>query len=200
MNIDELKNAWGEYDKSLESKINFQLLKEVSMSKTLSLTRNFRFTLMVEGIISALFVNWMAQVVAEQFPIWQYWVPALVIGLCSLWTVIWNVRTLIQIGMLKYDANITEAQKKLERIHVQNDWRKYTLQYLTFPIITAMMTIMALKFLDLDLASHLLTILYAIICGLALIPLVIWIERKFPDKEMQSAVNFLKEIKEFEKE
>lgn len=200
MNIDELKNAWGEYDKSLDSNVNLQLLKEVSMNKMLSLTRNFRFNLIAEGIISALFVNWMAQVAVEQFPTWQYWVPALVIALCSLWTVVWNVRTLIQIGMLKYDANITEAQKKLERIHIQNDWRKYTFQYLTFPVVAAMMAIMALKFLNLGLAGHWHVILYAIICGLAVVPFVMWIERMFPDKEMQSAVNFLKEIKEFEKE
>jgi hypothetical protein len=59
---------------------------------------------------------------------------------------------------------------------------------------------MALKFLNLDLAGHWQVILYAIICGLAIVPFVMWIERKFPDKEMQSAISFLKEIKEFEKE
>jgi len=200
MNIDELKNAWSHYDESLESKINLQLLKTVSISKTHSLTRSFRFNAIVETVVSAFFVNYMAQVVIEHIATWEYWVPALVIGLCSLGTVLWNVHNLIQISLLKYDANIAEMQKKLERIHLQSDWQHNALQYLVFPLVAAMLAIMGLKYLNLDLSGHLNIILYAIISGVVVVPFVIWLNKKFPDKEMQSAIDFLKEIKKFEKE
>lgn len=200
MNIDELKNAWSQYDERLESKINLQLLKTVSMSKTHSLTRNFRFSAIVETVICVLFVNYMADIFINHLSVWEYSVPALVIGLSSLWTVIWNVRALIQISLLKYDSNVAETQKKLEVIHAQSTWQHNTLQYLIFPVVTAMLAIMGLKFLNLGLSGHLDIILYAIIAGLAVVPFVIWINQKFPDKEMESAISFLKEIRKFEKE
>ncbi len=56
MNIDELKNAWNSYDKSLDSKINLDLLKTVTIDKTRSLTRTFKFGAIVEIIVSLFFV------------------------------------------------------------------------------------------------------------------------------------------------
>ena len=200
MNIDELKNAWGEYDKSLEGTINLKLLKTVSVSKTKSLTNTYRFGAIIEIIVSIWFCNIMAGIAAEHISTWQYWVPAVVIGLFSLGTVIWNAYTLIQIGLLHFDESIAAMQKKLERIHSENNWRQSTLQYLTLPLVMAMLAIMALKYLNLSLTSHLDVVLYAIIGGIVIIPFIAWIVKMFPDKEMQSAIDFLKEIKKFEKE
>jgi hypothetical protein len=200
MNIEQLKNAWNEYDKSLDSKINLELLKTVSVSKTNSLTREFKFNAIVESIVSLVVINIMGRLVINQITVWEYWVPALVIGLISLGTVIWNVHALVQLSMLHYDATIASMQKKMERIYTQSKWQNSTLHYLVVPLVAAMFAIMGLKFLHLGLASHLDIILYAIIAGIVVVPLVVWIIKLFPDKEMESAISFLDEIKKFERE
>jgi hypothetical protein len=63
----------------------------------------------------------------DQIAVWEYWVPALVIGLISLGTVIWNVHALVQLSMLHYHATIASMQKKMERIYAQIKWQNNTL-------------------------------------------------------------------------
>ena len=200
MNIDELKNAWNVYDKSLDSKINLDLLKTVTIDKTKSLTRTFKFGAVVEIIVSLFFVNYMAEVVIDQWATWEYSLPALVIGLISLGTVIWNAYALTQLAFLNYDASIAEAQKKMERIYTQSKWQNTTLHYLLVPLAGAMLAIMALKYLNLSLTGHLDIILYAVLGGIAVVPMVVWIVKMSPDKEMESAIRFLDDIKKFEKD
>lgn len=200
MNIDELKNAWDTYDKSLDSKINLDLLKEVTINKTKSLTHTFKFSVIAEVIVSLFFVIYMAEVVIEQWATWEYSLPALVIGLISLGTVIWNVYALTQLAFLNYNASIAEAQKKMERIYRQSKWQNTTLHYLLVPLAGAMMAIMALKYLNLPLTGHLDIILYAVLGCLAIVPVIVWIVKMTPDKEMESAIRFLDDIKKFEKE
>jgi hypothetical protein len=200
MNIEELKNAWDTYDKNLNSKINLDLLKEVTINKTKSLTHTFKFSVIVEVVVSLFFVNYMVEVVIEHWATWEYSLPALVIGLISLGTVIWNVYALIQLAFLNYDASITEAQKKMERIYRQSKWQNTTLHYLLVPLAGAMMAIMALKYLNLPLTGHLDIILYAVLGCIAVVPMVVWIVKMTPDKEMESAIRFLDDIKKFEKE
>ena len=142
----------------------------------------------------------MVEVVIEHWATWEYSLPALVIGLISLGTVIWNVYALIQLAFLNYDASITEAQKKMERIYRQSKWQNTTLHYLLVPLAGAMMAIMALKYLNLPLTGHLDIILYAVLGCIAVVPMVVWIVKMTPDKEMESAIRFLDDIKKFEKE
>lgn len=200
MNIDELKNAWNTYDKSLDSKINLDLLKTVTIDKTKSLTRTFKFGAIVEIIVSLFFVNYMAEVAIEQWETWEYSLPASVIGLISLGTVIWNIYALTQLTFMNYDASIAQAQKKMERIYTQSKWQNTMLHYLLVPLVGAMLTIMALKYLNLSLTGHLDIILYVVLGGIAVVPMVVWIVKMTPDKEMESAIRFLDDIKKFEKE
>jgi hypothetical protein len=200
MNIDELKNAWNVYDKSLDSKINLDLLKTVSIDKTKSLTRTFKFGAIVEIIVSLFFVNYMAEVAIEQWATWEYSVPASVIGLISLGTVIWNIYALTELTFMNYNTSIAQAQKKMECIYTQSKWQNTMLHYFLVPLVGAMLTIMALKYLNLSLTGHLNIILYVVLGGLAVVPMVVWIVKMTPDKEMESAIRFLDDIKKFEKE
>ena len=200
MNIDELSNAWNTYDKSLDNKINLNLLRTVTIDKTKLLTRKFRFETIVEIIVSLFFMNYMAEIAIEQSAAWEYFLPALVIGLISLGTVIWNIYALTQLALLNYDASITEAQKKIERIYTQNKWRNTTLHYLLVPLVGGMLAIMALKYLNLNLTGHLDIILYAALGSIAVVPMIVWIVKMTPDKGMESAIHFLDDIKKFEKE
>lgn len=200
MNIEELKNAWNTYDKSLDSKINLDLLKVVSIDKTRSLTRTFKFGMIAEVVVSLFFVNYMAKIAMEHWATWEYSLPAMVIGLISLGTVIWNVYALTQLAFLNYDASIAETQKKMERIYSQSKWQNTTLHYLLVPLAGAMLAIMALKYLNLPLTGHLDIILYVVLGCIAVVPMVVWIVKMTPDKEMESAIHFLDEIKKFEKE
>lgn len=200
MNIDELKNAWSTYDQSLDRPINLDLLKTATVVKTTSLTRTFRFGAIVEMVVSLLFVNYMAEIVIDYAATWEYWLPALVIGLISLGTVIWNAHALTQLAQLNYGASIAEAQKRMERIYTQSKWQNTTLHYFLVPLVVAMLAIMALKYLNLNLAGHLHIIIYAVLGGIAVVPMVVWIVKMTPDKEMESAIRFLAYLKEFEKE
>lgn len=200
MNIEELKNTWNTYDQSLDSKINFDLLKEVTINKTESLTRTFKFNVIVEIIVSLLCVNYMAEIVIEQWATWEYALPALVICLISLGTAIWNIYALTQLAFLNYEASIAETQKKMEHIYKQSRWQNTTLHYLLVPLAGSMMAIMALKYLNFTLSEHLDIILYTVIACIAVVPMVVWIVKMTPDKEMESAIRFLDDIKKFENE
>lgn len=200
MTIEQLKNAWNTYDKSVENKINLDLLKTVSIDRAKSSTRNFRFETIVEIVVSLYFVNVMAGIAMDHWTTWEYFAPAIVIGTISLGTVIWNVHALIQISSLSYNHSIAEAQKRMERIYTQSKWQNTTLHYLTVPLVGVMLAIMGLKFLNLNLVGYWHIILYAALGSAAVVPLVVWIVKLAPDKEMESAIGFLGQIKRFEEE
>lgn len=200
MNLDELKNAWNEYDKSLDSKVNLDLLKMVSMQKTKSLTLTFKFEVIFEMVVTMPFIYPMVRLVITQWPVWEYWVPGLVLGLSAIGTVAWNVCALIQLWRLHYDASIASTQRKLERIYMQHKWLNTTLLYFLIPLAGVMITIMVFKFLHIELLEHLNILLYIVLVCLIVVLFVVWIVKTFPDKKMESAIRFLDEIRQFEKE
>jgi hypothetical protein len=201
MNIDQLKAAWNQHDENDDGKINLELLRTVSIGRSASLTRQFKFGAVLEIILSFVFLNYMAEVVTSYWGItWEYAIPALVISLMSLGTIVWNVYALVQLGLIHYDSGIAQAQKRIERIYAQEMWQNNTLLYVSLPIVGCMLAIMALKFMNLGLSGHIDIIVYAALGALMVAPLIVWITKLFPDREMESAIRFLKDIQEFERE
>ena len=200
MTLDELKKAWGEYDKSFENKINLDILKTVSVDRTKTLMRTFKLESVIETGVTSVATYYMIRILLSQWPVWEYCIPALVLSLCGLAIVGWNIYAMSQLGSLRYDAGIAETQRKIERIYVQHRWQNSTLLYFLIPIGGTMFTIMVLKFLNLELSENLNTFIHVVLGGLAVAPFIVWIIKLFPDKEMESAIQFLNEIRAFEKE
>ena len=200
MTLDELKKAWGEYDKSFENKINLDMLKTVSVDRTKTLMRTFKLESVIETGVTSVATYYMIRILLSQWSVWEYCIPALVLSLCGLAIVGWNIYAMSQLGSLRYDAGIAETQRKIERIYVQHRWQNSTLLYFLIPIGGTMFTIMVLKFLNLELSENLNIFIHVVLGGLAVAPFIVWIIKLFPDKEMESAIQFLNEIRAFEKE
>jgi hypothetical protein len=201
MNIEHLRSAWNQYGENPDSNINFELLRTSSINKTGSLTFQFKFGAALEIVLSFVFLNYMADVALKYWSVtWEYAVPALVIGLMSLGTIAWNAYALVQLTLVHYDSGIAQAQKRIEKIYAQEKWQNNTLHYVSLPVVSCMLTIMALKFLNLGLSAHIHIIIYAAVGALMVAPFIVWITRLSPDKDMESAIRFLNEIQEFEKE
>jgi hypothetical protein len=199
MNLDEVKSAWNEYDKSLEqNKINVKLLKTVSVDRMQGLLRSFKIGIIVEIVINFLFFRYMVGLMIEYIETPVYWISALIIALLSLGMLVWNIYAIVSLAIIRYDDSIAKLQKKLETLHAQNHFRHTTLQYILFPLVMAILVIIGLKALGFIVSDHLDIIFYGVIGSLIVLPFVVWIIKRFPDTEMEKAIGFLKEIRKFE--
>ncbi len=203
MELQELKNIWNEHDKNLDThvQVNQQLLKRVSLDKARSLMGNFKFSNIIELIASAIWLWPMAYFMANHYAEPKFMIPALILFLIAVLTMAWNVYSLVTVWQLNLDMPITRIQKKLEKMNLYNNLFHRNLLFLLMPLVYLTFMIVAAKgLLGIDMYQHWNFMLPQIIGCILLAPVIIWMLKKFPDRKLEEALRFLKEIRKFEKE
>ena len=222
MELDALKEKWAEHDRKLDVSIrlNRQLLMAANMNRVRSPLRRLAFFMGLGALIGLI-----GPVIVGQF-IYQHWaeprfvLPAVVLHVWLIASLAASIRQIAMALQIDYDKPIALIQKQLESLRVLRiritQWALLTGQVVWWiPFL-----IVALKgFWDVDAYKVFGTafLLANLAVGLAIIPLAIWVSRKFGDRmgrspvmqrlmrelagyNLNAATGFLAKVSEFETE
>jgi hypothetical protein len=222
MDLDVLKEKWLEQDRRLDVtiRLNRQLLIAAKMNRVRWPLRRFAFSVGLGALLGLI-----GPVILGQF-IYQHWteprfvLPAVVLDIWVIAILAASIRQMAMAVQIDYDKPIAVIQKQIESLRVlrirTTQWALLTGQVVWWtPFL-----IVALKgFLDVDAYKVFDTayLLANLAVGLAIIPLAIWVSRKFGDRmgrspvmrrlmrelagyNMNAATDFLTTLSEFENE
>jgi hypothetical protein len=222
MELDALKEKWAEHDRKLDVSIrlNRQLLMAANMNRVRSPLRRLAFFVGLGALIGLI-----GPVILGQF-IYQHWaeprfvLPAVVLHVWVIANLAASIRQIAMALQLDYDKPIAVIQKQLESLRVLR------IRITQGALLTGQVVwwipflIVALKgFWDVDAYKVFGTafLLANLAVGLAIIPLAIWVSRKFGDRmgrspvmqrlmrelagyNLNAATGFLATLSEFENE
>jgi hypothetical protein len=221
MDLQDMKDRWAEYDRKLETsfRLNTGILRELNLGRVDSalkrLSRLVAFELLVNLGAAAALGMFIASHIGEV----RFLAPAVALGLCAVALVVASIRQLGVLHGLDYSVPVVAIQKQLETLRIE---RIRTTQWvlLLSPLLWTPLLIVALEgllgidsYLFLDgrwLAANLLV-------GLAFIPLMLWVARRFAGRwqgsplvrslmddlagrSLVAAAGFLSELSGFEEE
>lgn len=201
MQLEELKNIWQDYDSNLNAKINLNhaLLKEVSINKIQNMLSSFKWSNVFELVISALFIPFLLNFVKATSTILPLFICGIFLLLLMIGTIIYNLYIIFQISEIRYDIPIVSAQKKLERIKLL-EAREVNSLYILIPAFSIAFTALIAKFfLNLNLFDYLNLFWGTQFLGTILVTfIIVYLLKKFPNKELESALDFIKEMEDLE--
>lgn len=219
MELDELKEKWAEYDHKLDLSIRLtkRLLDAPRMNRARTALRWFAFFLTLEVAVALAVVAALGSFLADHITSLQFAVPAAVLHLFEVATLIVLIRQIMLALAIDYSQPVAAIQRRLESLRVlhvrQIQWTLFASPLLWPPLL-----IVGLKaFLGVD-AYRLLGIsylFYNLLFGIAFLVAAIWVARKFSERmkhfpwvrrlmralagyELNAATAFLVEITEFE--
>jgi hypothetical protein len=201
MDLDTLKATWTEHNRKLDISIrlNRRLLLAANMNRVRSPLHRFAFLVGVGALVGLI-----GPVILGQF-IYQHWteprfaLPAILLDIWSIASVAASIRQMAMALRIDYDQPITVIQKQIESLRILR------IRIIRWALLTGQLVwwtpflIVALKgFLNVDAyqtlgAAYLLS---NVAFGLAVIPLAIWVSRKFGDRVDRSPIlqRFMREL------
>ncbi len=203
MELQELKDIWNQSDREVEQqyRINFDSLKKLSIEKAKSLLWPLQFGAIVEIIVNAIFIPPIIRFIISYSFDAKFLIPGLLLASMILFTLAWNIYSLVLLATIDYKSPIIHTQKKLLNFNYRNSFRQQRLLYVLYPLAQTCFLIMFCKAIPgIDLYSYPKFLGLQFFIGLAIVPVIIWIIKLSPDKNMARALNFLNDIKKFEKE
>lgn len=197
MNIQELTHIWNDTNSDINQTvtINKQLLKVVTMSKVKSNLMEIKLSAIISLIVSFFFTQFLAQFIWAHYSTPKLLIPALVLALFTVAELAQSIYQLILCYTLDPSAPIIENQKKLWRLRLIEQMEVKALLVLIPLFWTAFLIVMAWALTDIDVLSMGSFILYQIAGSIIIALIVVYFLKKFPDKKLQEAIQFLAEIK-----
>ena len=219
--MDDLRKTWAEYDRKLDTNIRLsrKLLMASNLNRVRSPLRRLAFFVGMESVIQFAVVVALGSFIYEHIAMVRFALPAAALDVFAIAILIAMIRQIAGALQIDYDKPIAIIQKQLE------DLRVLRIRYIQgiFLVATLAWTpllIVALKgFWGLD-AYRLFGGAYLmanLLVGLAIIPLAIWLSKKFGDRmgrspvmqrlmkdlagyNLNAAAGFLATLSEFEEE
>lgn len=200
MELNELVDIWKSTDTQLEDnlKINKKLLKEVSISKIKSYLIEFKLGNIIEIIVNSVFMIFLMSFIVDHFLFFKFSIPAVALYIIVTGSLGLNVYKMVLYYKINAESSVIQTQKNIERLKFFDILDKNSL-YIIIPIFsTAFLIVMAKAILNYDLyqLGNWLIMFTAGSFVVALI--VVFLLKKFPDKNLQKAAAFLTEVKEME--
>lgn len=204
MELDDLKNAWTQYDKKLavNLKFNEDLLRKMNLNNS---KKELQKPLIYELISVAVLFNLIVYVVFSSFRFIdepKYCFPGFIsaiIGMVFFMFAIIKANRFLSIDY--YGSSVVKLQKDLAILNrLVLRFRKYELALfplLILPILPLLFK--AIHNIDIYHNIKLFTIEIILILGIGF-PLTLWINKHLYDKKFKNTERFLQEIDKFESE
>ncbi len=202
MELDQLKEIWAKQDQELESVavVNLNLLQEASVNRVKALLSDFKWTTIFELIVTIIGVNYLSGYLIDTVWEFKFFVPGLLILLLGLYDIVWKLMVLSIYSKIDYQSAITETQKRVEKLKYY-ERREINELYIVIPLLwMAFVVVIAKGFLGIDAYQFLIyNWLLQLLGSIVIAVFVVWFVKLFPDKKLDEAVAFLREIEDFEK-
>lgn len=190
--MDDLRKTWAEYDRKLNTNIRLsrQLLMATHLNRVRSPLRRLAFFLGLESVIQLAVVVALGSFIYEHIAMVRFALPAAALDLFAIAILIAMIRQIAGALKIDYDKPIAIIQKQLEDLRVL---RIRFIQgiFLVATLAWTPLLIVALKgFWGLD-AYRLFGAAYLtanLLVGLAIIPLAIWLSKRFSLRMGRSAM------------
>jgi hypothetical protein len=221
MELDDLKTAWRELDRRLDSSLalNRHVLRELKLDKTRSALRRLAGLVLFELISGVLAALLLGSFLAAHFDTARFAVPAVVLHVVALLTIVAGARQLALIGRINYSGPVVNLQHELAALRASRV-RTTSWLLLLSPLLWTPLAIVAAQGLfgfDVYRGFGPLWVASNIGVGLATIPLAVWIARRYSERlggsrflkhladdiagrSLATAMGHLEEITRFEEE
>jgi hypothetical protein len=221
MELDELKQKWVEHDGKLEVNIRLtrQLLSATKMNRARSALQRLAVFLALESAVALAVIVVLGSFIGDHISMVRFAVPAAALDLFEIATLIVLIQQIRLALYIDYSKPVAAIQKQLESLRMLHI-RHFQWTLLLAPLLWTPLLIVALEgFLRVDAYKTLgaAYLLANLLLGLAIIPLVIWLSRKFGDRmdrspkirwlmkelagyNLNAASDFLATLSEFEEE
>jgi hypothetical protein len=186
MELDDLKSAWRALDRRLDSDraLTVRVFQEQRLDRMRTALRRLGALVWYElgsGVLAALLVG---SFLVAHYDTPRFAVPALVLHAAALFTIIASVRQLAFLGLIDYAAPVVELQRALARLRAS---RLRTTRWLLLlsPLLWTPLAIVAVQGLfavDIYNAFGPAWVAWNLGVGLAIIPLGIWLARRYPER------------------
>ena len=213
MELDELREKWAEHDRKLDTtlRLNRRLLREKYTGRTQFAMRRLAVLLALGSASLLAVIVSLGAFIHNNFGMPRFVWPAVFLDILAIATL---GAVNFQIGLaleIDYDQPVAAIQKRLERLraarvrYVQGILLTSALAWLPLFVVT----MKAFAGVDVYQAFGMNWIVWNVIFGLAVIPLGIWLARKFGSPKfmhelagynVKAAGEFLAQLEQFEHE
>jgi hypothetical protein len=184
--MDDLRKTWAEYDRKLDTNIRLsrQLLVATNLNRVRSPLRRLAFFLGVESVIQFAVVVALGSFIYENMATPRFALAGATLDVFAIAILIAMIRQIASALQIDYDKPIAVIQKQLGKLRVLRI-RYIQGIFLVATLVWTPLLIVALKgFWGLD-AYRLFGTAYLVanvLVGVAIIPLAIWLSKKFGDR------------------
>jgi len=221
MDLDDLKQSWDEQDKKLDATLTLRSyrLHASTLGKAETAMKRLTWMLWIELLLNVGAALCTGSFLADHVTEPRFLLPAAVLHLFVIALLGSGIYQLVAISNLDFSAPVLAIQKRLEWLRYQR-LRATMLVLLASPLLWIPMLIVAMKgLLGLDAYAILPTdwLIGNVVFGLAVIPVAIWIARRFADRlgrfplvqrllrdlagyNLNAAAGFLSKLARFEEE
>ena len=221
MELDDLKRRFNEQDRKLDAalRLNRRLLQASVLGKAETSLGGLSRLLWFEVLANLLPAFWLGSFLANHVSEPRFLIPAAALHLCVIALIVAAVRQLVALKAVDYGEPIVVIQKRLESLRVERI-RATMLTFLFAPLLWTPLMIVALRGLlgvDAYAAFGAPFLIANLALGLLLIPLAVWISRRYEarmkrsplvqglmrnlaGRSLASAADVVRSITEFEKD
>lgn len=201
MELQELANIWNGSDNKLENtiKINKSLFMEASINRIKTelspISRNSFF----EIIVNLLFLFLMLKYSVSNLSAIKFLIPGLILIVFTCYNLIFCIKKLFLIYGIDAQTPVLLTQKKLEMLKLMKI-KEIQMLYIFIPLLAPVFLIVgANAFLNIDLYQFINWLIAQTAAGILIAAIIVYILKKFPDKNLDRTISFLNEIAEAEK-
>jgi hypothetical protein len=216
--LDEMKIKWVEHDQKLDESIrlNWQLMKVANLDRARSALQRMTRFLVLEALIWFAIVMALGSFIHGHIATLRFALPGVALDLFAISMLAATIWQVVAARQINYGQPIIAIQKQIESMRVQRI-RMIRCGLLAGAVVWAPFAIVTSKVLS-GISSYNPAWLWAnLLFGLALIPLTLWLSKKFGDRmsrspfiqrlmkdiagdNLNAAVAFVARLSEFEDE
>jgi hypothetical protein len=202
MDLQELVTIWNSADQALEKKlkINQTLFKEVSVNKIRSMLGEFKWTQFIEISMNAVFLIYLIGFFIDYFSILKFSVSAVALICLMIYGLGFNIYMLKLFYRINVGSSVIQTQRIIEKVrYYQAVYTK--MLYVNIPLFSApFLIVLAKGIFDFDVFILGNWLYYYVAVSFIIALIVVYFLKRFPDRNVEKALSFLREIRDFEKD
>jgi hypothetical protein len=130
----------------------------------------------------------------------KFLIPGLLLILFSCYSIIFSLKKLYLLSGIKAETPVLLTQKKLKNLKLM-EIREKQMLYIFIPLFSPVFLIVGAKaFFNIDLYQFINWLIAQTAASILIAAIIVYVLKKFPDKNLDRTLSFLHEIAETEKE
>lgn len=202
MELHELANIWNGSDNKMENtvKINKTLFMEASINRIKTELSPIRRNSFFEIIVNLLFLFLMMKFSVSNLSEIKFMIPGLILIVFTCYNFIFSIKKLFLIYGIDTQTPVLLTQKKLEMLKLMKI-KEIHMLYIFIPLLSPTFLIVGAKvFINLDLYQFINWLIAQTVASILIAVVIVFVLKKFPDKNLDKTLQFLNEIAEAEKD